>query len=73
MADIIFNEGAVLAQLKETLNTQLVRASEPIVEKAVEEFRRVVRQKMAEQIIATIDSNLSVMKREQNIVITLRS
>jgi hypothetical protein len=55
-----YNREEAISALTNYLQTDLTRAAEPIIKKAVEEFEKELRAKMALRVMAIIDRSFEV-------------
>ncbi len=57
---------------KEELNASMSRVAEPILEKALEDMERTMREQMAQKLISLIENDFVVERMGHDIRITVR-
>jgi hypothetical protein len=57
--------------LLEGLNTHLRAAAEPVIQQALKDIEREMRERLAARLISLIETNVSFQRRGQEMVITL--
>jgi len=68
----IINDAEFEKQLFKTLNTAMLVAAEPIVQKALKEVEVEMRKQLASNLISFITNNYTIQTRSDNMVITVK-
>lgn len=63
---------AVLRGMKDALNKQMTETAEPILQAAVKEFERALRERLAASLISMIDGMFSMERYGHDLRITIR-
>ena len=61
-----------LQAIKQALNEQMMAEAEPLIQKAVAEFERDMREKLAAKLIAQLDERYSIDRFGSELRITVR-
>lgn len=69
---VSMDDANLLTALKAQLNQQMLDAAEPIVQEALKKIEVAMRQRLAAQLIAFIDTQFSMQRQGRDLVITIR-
>lgn len=58
--------------LKEALNHAMLKAAEPIIQQALRDAEREMREKLAQRLIGLIEQNISIQRMGRDLVIHLK-
>lgn len=64
----IFNSSAFLQMVEEEVMIRVQAEAEPIIQKAVAEYEKIVRRQIAQAIMTSIESNFHLETKESEVV-----
>lgn len=68
----IFRDQEVSELIKRLLNQELIAAAEPIIQKAVAEFEKEVRKKLAVRLVGMVDESYSMEQHGRTLTIRVQ-
>lgn len=71
MAQTLINVDSFLAELKQRMNEEMLRAAEPAIKKAVEEAEREIRVRLGAMVVSLLDRSFMVERRAEQLVIVV--
>lgn len=72
MSEILIDNKYVLQMLKERMNNELIVAAESMLEKALLDIEKTLREKHASMVIAFLDCQMCVECGKQSLQITIK-
>jgi len=72
MAQNIINSDLFFKQIGEKLNDEMIKTSEPLVKKALEEIEKEMRKSLGAMLIKFIESEFSLERFGNDLVIKIR-
>lgn len=71
MSKLLIDPEKALDYLKAQMSAELTAAAEPLIQQALQEAEKAMRERLAQLLIAHIESSFSVYKRQDELVITI--
>jgi hypothetical protein len=72
MADSLINSDAAVSLLLQTMNKEMVAAAEPVIDKALADIEKVMREKLGSMVIAYLDNYMEVERMGNTLRILIK-